>query len=231
VLPPGCVTGCGAATVDGTYPFVWNDEAADPSFGITSRIFLDQVRPSGSLVDSLEVPNSTENGVPATKDQMVTSFPSKSELALNLSTSGDDVTFMGYLAPVDSIDVSNSNTPAVSDPTNPVSSAYYRVVAQLDRHGKFHFTKTNAHSGNNGRAAILGDEPGANVLYTAGNAGNGGNPQPDGIIAGAGAQILDPQQKAEVAQQPGFPTPVGAFDVAQLGLPHDKIGKTRTSAG
>jgi hypothetical protein len=119
------------------------------------------------------------------------------------------------------------------DVTEAVSatSAEHRPVAQLDRHGKFHFTKTNAYSGNNGRAAILNDEPGANVLYTAGNAGNGGNPQPDGIIAGAGAQILDPQQKAEVAQQPGFPTPVGAFDVAQLGLPHDKIGKTRTSAG
>ena len=32
---------------------------------------------------------------------MVTSFSSKSELALNLSTDGSELTFMGYLAPVD----------------------------------------------------------------------------------------------------------------------------------
>ena len=31
---------------------------------------------------------------------MVTSFSSKSELALNLSTDGRYVTFMGYVAPV-----------------------------------------------------------------------------------------------------------------------------------
>jgi hypothetical protein len=57
------------------------------------------------------VPNSGQDGVPPTKDQTVTSFSSKSELALNLSTDGQDVTFMGYLAPVNAIDVSNSNTP------------------------------------------------------------------------------------------------------------------------
>ena len=231
VLPPGCLSGCATATANGTYPYVWNNDLADASFGITSRIFLDQLTPSGSFVDSLEVPNSSDNGVPATKDQMVTSFTSKSELALNLSTDGGDVTFMGYLAPVEALDVSNSNTPGVFDPTDPVPGADYRVVAQVDSHGKFHFTETNAYSGNNGRAAILNREDGANVLYTAGNAGNGGNPQPDGIIAGAGAQILDPQVKAEVAQNPGFPTPVGSFNITQLGDKADKIGKDTNFRG
>jgi hypothetical protein len=231
VLPPGCLSGCVSAIADGSYPFVWNNDSADASFGITSPVFLDQVTPSGSLVNSLEVPNSSQSGVPPTKDQLVTSFSSKSELALNLSTDGAYVTFVGYLAPVDAIDVSNSNTPAVFDPTNPVPGAYYRVVAQLDAHGKFRFTKTNAYSGNNGRAAILDNEQGANVLYTAGNAGNGGNPQPDGIVVGAGAQILNPELKAEVAQTPGEPTPVASFNIRQLGDAPDKVGKDTNFRG
>src|SRR5215831_5790168 len=138
-LPPNCVSGngCVQAVVDGTYPYVWNNVLADASFGITSKIFLDQITTTGSLINSLEVPNSTQNGVPPTKDQIVTSFSSKSELALNLSTDGNYLTFMGYLAPIDAIDVSNSNTPAVFDPTNPMPASNYRVVAQVDRNGKF----------------------------------------------------------------------------------------------
>jgi hypothetical protein len=42
---------------------------------------------------------------------IVTSFSSKSELALNLSMNRQDVTFMVYHAPVAALDVSNSNTP------------------------------------------------------------------------------------------------------------------------
>jgi hypothetical protein len=169
--------------------------------------------------------------VPPTKDQLVTSFPSKSELALNLSTDGQYLSFMGYLAPVNAIDVSNSNTPAVFDASNPVPLNYYRAVAQVDQHGKFHFTKTNAYSGNNGRAAILNNSFGANVFYLAGNAGNGGNPQPDGIIIGAGAQILTQEVKAEVAQNPGIPTPVASFSLTQLGDAADKVGKDTNFRG
>jgi hypothetical protein len=73
---------------------------------------------------------------------MVTSFSSKSELALNLSTDNQFVTFMGYLAPINALDVSNSNTPGVLDPTNPVPGQYSRVVAQVDGKGKFRFTKS-----------------------------------------------------------------------------------------
>jgi hypothetical protein len=60
---------------------------------------------------------------------MVGSFSSKSEVALNRSTDGRFVTFMGYLSPIDALDVSNSNTPGVVDPTNPVNEADFRVVA------------------------------------------------------------------------------------------------------
>jgi hypothetical protein len=238
VLPPNCSAASGSCTTppttainDGTYPNVWNNVTVDASFGITSRIFLDQITPTGSLINSLEVPNSSQNGVPPTKDQMVTSFSSKSELALNLSTDHQYLTFMGYLAPVNTIDVSNTNTPAVLDPTNPVGGTAFRVVAQVDQKGKFNFTKTNAYSGNNGRAAILNNTNGANFFYTSGNAGNGGNPQPDGIITGAGTQILTPQVKALVAQKPGDPTPVGSFSITQLGDAADKVGKDTNFRG
>jgi hypothetical protein len=215
VLPPGCTSGCVTAAADGAYPYVFNNDTVDGSFGITSPIFLDQLTPGGHLVSRLKVPT----------DKLVTSFSSKSELALNQSTSGRSVTFMGYVAAPRAIDVSNSNTPGALDPTNPVPGADYRAVAQLNQNGSMSFTETNAYSGNNGRAAILNDEPGADVYYTAGNAGNGGNPQPAGIVEGAGAQIFGPSLKPEADQTPGAPTPVGSFSVTQLGDTADKIGK------
>ena len=232
-LPPNCVAAaCVTATDSGSYPNVFNNALVDGSFGITAKIVLDQIRPSsGERVNSLEVPNSSDRDGSPNKDQMVTSFPSKSEIALNLSTDGRSVTFMGYFAPVNALDVSNSNTPAVVDPTNPVSQSNFRVVAEVDEHGHFHFTKTNAYSGNNGRAAILNDKNGASLLYTTGNAGNGGNPQPNGIIIGAGAQILSAERTPLAAQNPGLPTPVGSFSITQLGLKADKVGKDTNFRG
>jgi hypothetical protein len=163
---------------------------------------------------------------------MVTSFSSKSEIALNLSLGHDAVSFMGYLSPTSAIDVSNSNTPDVIDPTNPVPGINFRVVADIDQFGQFHFTKTNAYSGNNGRAAILNDASGANVHYATGNAGNGSNPQPDGVIIGAGAQIMTPSKLALALQpDPGQPTPVGSFNITELGDKADKIGKDTNFRG
>jgi hypothetical protein len=234
LLPPNCVApNCVTATDGGAYPFVFNNDAVDASFGITSKIVLDQFEPSGKFINSLEVelPDGSERRGQPTRDQVVTSFPSKSEIALNLSTDGRVVTFMGYLAPINALDVSNSNTPAVVDPTNPVPGSYFRVVAEVDAHGRFHFTKTNAYSGNNGRAAILNDKNGAHLVYTVGNAGNGGNPQPDGIIVGAGAEILTAERTPLAAQNPGLPTPVGSFNITELGLKADKIGKDTNFRG
>jgi hypothetical protein len=209
----------------GLYPYVWNNALANSSFGITSKIFLDQMTLIGLPINSVEVPNSTQNGVPPTKDQMVTSFSSKSEIALNLSTDGSIITFMGYLAPVNALEVSNANTPLVIDPTNPVDVIARRLVATVDAKGKFRFTATNAYSGNNGRAAILNNANGANAIFTAGNAGNGSNPQPFGVVIGAGAQIMAPQVRALQGQQDALPTPVGSFSVTLLGAKPDKIGK------
>ena len=234
LLPPNCIApNCVTATDSGAYPFVFNNVLTDGSFGITSKIVLDQLRPSGKFVSSLEVkvPRSGEDRDDPTREHVVTSFPSKSEIALNLSTDGRVVTFMGYLAPINALDVSNSNTPAVIDPTNTVPGSYYRVVAEVDALGSFHFTKTNAYSGNNGRAAILNNKNGANVVYTVGNAGNGANPQPNGIVIGAGAQILTAERTPLAAQTPGLPTPVGSFNIAELGLKADKIGKDTNFRG
>jgi hypothetical protein len=65
----------------------------------------------------------------------------------------------------------------------------------------------------------------ADFFYTAGNAGNGSNPRPDGIILGAGAQIIAPSDEPENQQNPGTPAPVGSFNITELGYKPDKIGK------
>jgi len=227
VLPPGCTSGCATANNNAAYPGVWNNDLVDASFGVTSPIVLEQLTPSGHLVNTLRVPTAAGPG----KDGVVTSFSSKSEMALNLSASGRYVTFMGYLSRPSALDVSNSNTPGDLDATNPVPGQNYRVVGQLDSRGMFSFTKTNAYSGNNGRAAYLNDSGGTNVYYTAGNAGNGANPQPDGIIVGAGAQLITPQAAPLFQQQPGQPTPVGSFNITQLGDKPDKVGKDTNFRG
>ncbi|UGY02832.1 hypothetical protein [Bradyrhizobium quebecense] len=232
-LPPNCVSpNCVTATADGTYPTVFNNDGVDGSFGLTAKILLDELRLDGRHLQSLEVPNSAQRGVSQNRDQMVTSFSSKSELALNLSLDHRSVTFMGYLAPIGAIDVSNSNTPDVIDPTNPVPGTYYRLVAEVDENGRFHFTKVNGYSGNNGRAAIFNDRHGAGVFYTAGNAGNGGNPQPAGVITGAGMQIAR-EADAPLARQadPGGPFPLGSFNITELGQKADKIGKDTNFRG
>src|SRR5258708_10080822 len=85
-LPPNCAAAnCVTATADGSYPYVWNNSLVDGSFGITAKIVLDQLKPSGELLNSLEVPNSSA-GVPPPNNQIVTSFPSKSQIPLTLST-------------------------------------------------------------------------------------------------------------------------------------------------
>jgi hypothetical protein len=236
VLPPNCSpANCPTpvtAVTSSAYPYVFNNDTVDGNFGITSKIFLDQVTPFGWVLSSLEVPNSSQHGVGPNSDQMVTSFSSKSELAVNLSTDGKALTFMGYFAPIGAIDVSNSNTPGEIDPTVAPGNDYYRSVAQVDQFGKFHFTKTNAYTGDNGRAAILNDSLGANLVYMAGNAGNGTQtPQPVGVIIGTGAQMLTPTKEAESTQNPGTPTAVGSFNIAQLGDKLDKIGKDTNFRG
>jgi hypothetical protein len=241
-LPPECTPGnCMSADANGAYPQVFNNDEVDSHFGITSPIYLDQVNPdTGHLINTIPVPTSGA----------VTSFSSKSELALNLSTNGRYVSFLGYAAPPATVDVSNANTPGEIDPTNTDIGLWYRVVTTLDGDGDFHYTKTNAFTGDNGRAAIIADgppdgwggsAPGSDespIAFMAGNAGSGsGKHQFPGVIEGAGAQALAPSVGPEAFQDPGPPTPVGSFNITQLSnlgsayAAGDKIGKDTNFRG
>ena len=84
ILPPNCAStlgGCGASTgapYDGTYPYVFNNDAVDGFFGVTSPIILEELNPAGHVIRTVQVPDGPGG--------MVTSFSSKSELSINLST-------------------------------------------------------------------------------------------------------------------------------------------------
>ncbi|HET9051250.1 MAG TPA: hypothetical protein VFO60_06065 [Candidatus Dormibacteraeota bacterium] len=217
-LPPGCGGAsdpCGTAVTGGDYPAVFNNDTVDKFFGVTSPITLEELNPAGQVIDTIDIP--------AGPGGMVTSFSSKSELSVNLSTGGNAVTFMGYAAPPSATDVSNGSTPGDVDPTDGDGATAYRVVGQMDSTGAFQFTETNAYSGDNGRGAILNEDGG--VIYGTGNAGNGANPEPQGVVMGAGAQLIQPSTLPESQQSPGQPTPVGSFNVTQLGDPLDKSAK------
>src|SRR5215469_15017500 len=83
---------CGYASDNGEAPNlndnhnVWNNANTDPSFGVSSPIVLWNLSTQGDLLGTLHVAS----------DQIVTSFSSKSELALNRSADGTSLTFMGY---------------------------------------------------------------------------------------------------------------------------------------
>ncbi|MGC1902715.1 MAG: hypothetical protein WA715_02745 [Candidatus Acidiferrum sp.] len=252
-LPPNCVAGsvpvpllaggtanvkvtCGVAVADGTYPTVFNNDGPDASFGVTSPIFLDDITTDGFLIGTLPIPSN----------QIVTSFSSKSELALNRSTDGKSITFAGYrggpsfITAPNQLDVSNSNTPGVADPTNPVSSQYYRSVAEVDAFGRLQITEGNAYSGNNGRAAIKANS----LYYMTGNDNNGGlsSSQLSGtqvgvnLVTSTGVELLVPGQAPPV---PPNINKIGDFEITQVidpstGAPYakaDKAGKDNNFRG
>jgi len=202
------------AVANGAYPNVFNNASVDGSFGVTAPIFLDQVTAAGVRVNTLAInPN-----------RLTTSFASKSELSLNLSTDGRSLSFMGYAAPVNALDVSNSLTPGSSEPGNYVSTTpTYRVVAQIDSGGTVQTTNTSAYSGNNGRAAIY--DSADNQYLTVGNAGNGNGSA--SITNGTGVQIVTPGQDPSAAAT----TRVGFYNITQNGYAADKTAKDNNFRG
>ncbi len=242
----GVAVPCGVASDDGEYPNlfnthnVWNNANSDGSFGVTSPILLDYLTTEGRLLGTLPIPT----------EEMVTSFSSKSELALNRSVDGQSITFMGYRGGVgcggsavsptraNLLDVSASNTPGVCDVTNPVittflsdpvvPAAYYRAVAEVDADGRVRFTNGNAYSGDNGRAAIKG---GNGLYYMVGNDNSGNLSKKqmtttfDGIdLANAtGAELLMPGQTP--------PVPPNIDMIGRLLFSGDKPGKDTNFRG
>jgi hypothetical protein len=216
-LTPGqALPGGGTAVAGGSYPTVFQNNTVDGSFGVTSQIYLDSVNPITGKRDATLAVNP---------NQIVTSFSSKSELALNLSTDGHTISFAGYQAPIGALDISNANTPGIIEPGNPVTTGpAYRAISSVDANGNLTTTTTNAYPGNNPRAAILDNKNGQYLV--AGNAGNGnGSPA---VTNATGVQIVTPGQNAT----PGTgTTKVGNFNITQLGYPADKSAKDNNFRG
>jgi hypothetical protein len=223
VIAGQALPGGGKAVADGSFPNVFKNESPDPAFGVTAPIYLDQMTTGGARVGTIAIdPN-----------QLSTSFASKSELGLNISQDGKSVTFMGYLAPTNQLDVSNSNTPGAIDPTNTVKSVTQRGIANVSlATGALTVTGINAYSGNNGRNVVLA---GGNY-YTVGNAGNSGK----GVSGSVLGQLSDHTGVQMIAAgQSGNTTVVGkaygtfgnasgyqhGFSTVATGGAPDKTGK------
>jgi uncharacterized protein (TIGR03437 family) len=224
VCPTSASCGKGKATDTGTFPSigstgsVWNNSKPDGSFSVNSPIFLDQITPTGTVVNTLAVPPSL----------LTAAFNAKLELAVNLSADGGAITLMGYLAPQNTLDVADSNTPGVYDPTNPAGGSYYRGVLQVGANGAMRVTPVNAFSGTNGRAVALA----GGQYYMAGNSNNGSGTAAN-IVAATGVQMATPDQlyDSPVVQ-------VGNFSISQVndpstGMPYapDKAGKDSNFRG
>ncbi|HEY0778915.1 MAG TPA: hypothetical protein VGD56_13175 [Gemmatirosa sp.] len=117
VLPNGEL-----AVGDGRFANVFTNETVDPSFGVTTGMIIDRRTLAGAILSSY---------TPGPNVPLVTSFSSKSELGLNVSQDGRYVTFMGYAAPRNALDVSNSNTAYFTDPSNPVPSTYCSAARKV----------------------------------------------------------------------------------------------------
>jgi hypothetical protein len=237
---------CGVATDNGEAPNlsdshnVWNNSSSDGSFGVSSPIFLDNLTTDGWLLGYLRVPS----------DQIVTSFSSKSELALNRSIDGKSITFMGYQGgpgcggfPVSPtapnlVDVSASNTPGICDPTNSVISsfvstpvvptAYYRAVAEVDGDGHLSITPGNAYSGDNGRAAIKG---GNGMYYMAGNDNSGNLSKKQLPITPIGVDLINATGAETLVPGGEPPAPPNVGMIGRLLFGSDKPGKDTNFRG
>jgi PEP-CTERM motif-containing protein len=224
-ISTGATTSAGSAfcTTSNCLGNVWNNDGVDANFGVTAGITLQDVNASTGTVDNtLDLTSlATAQGI-----NLVTSFSSKSELALNVSADGSSITFMGYNTTPGQLDISNSNTPAIAELGNTdTATPTYRSVAQINlSDNALQVTTTNAYDGNNGRAAILASN---GSYYMVGNAGNGSG---GALTTGAtGVQLLAPGANA-TPSVPGTAN-VGAYSITQNGYTADKTAKDSNYRG
>ena len=202
---------------------VWNNASVDANFGITSPVYLYSVNPTTGAIDNTY--NATAAAA-AAGTNLVNSFPSKSELAINFSSNGSSLTFAGYNATGGQLDVSNANTPGIIEPGNTdTATAAYRAVAQVNQAGNIQVTTTNAYNGNNPRAAILDNTTGQ--YYVAGNAGNGNGSA--ATTAATGVQIVTPGTNA-TPSTPGT-TQAATYSITENGYAADKTAKDNNFRG
>jgi len=192
---PGSKAGKTVTAVSGgNLATVFNNAPLDGSFGVTSEITLQDLNVTtspGAVLGTLNVNPSLVS----------TSFSSKSELSLNIArtNAGLVATFMGYAGGgVGNLDVSNSDTTAFSDTTNPVTSffapshggtyAFNRTVVAVSQAGALATTQTLAYGGNNGRSAVLAPN---GMYYTTGNSNNGSG-TPTQLTTSTGLEVVTP---------------------------------------
>lgn len=229
------------AIANGAYPGVFANDTVDGNFGITAPITLSGYAVTSRGSDGIALGTQIEALNVTALTGVVTSFSSKSELSINPSTDGSALTFMGYTAKTNELDVSNANTPGNVDPTNTdTQTPTYRTVVQVNLTGGLptgaSATPTNAYSGNNGRAAVLASNvngSGQDEYLMAGNAGNGSGIPPTDIVDDTGVQVITPGSSSPnttvIGGQEGTPDSKDGFEfgftVTSLGDPADKSGK------
>jgi hypothetical protein len=224
------------AQYNGTYPTVFFNDTIDGNFGITSPIEL-IVQPV-TIGFSGGTNSGAETRIDVTQlTGIATSFSSKSELGVHLSTDGSAITFTGYHAGLNALDVSNANTAGHVDPTNTdVQTATPRTVVQFNlANASFTTIDTEAYSGNNMRGAIYAPNAngsGANEYLLVGNAGNGSGTEPTYIVNDTGVQLATQAAAPAtltVGVQNGTPGSSTGFEfgfsVTSLGDAADKSGK------
>ena len=201
---------------------VWNNDLVDANFGITGWIGVQQVNATtGAVLGQVNVTQlAAAQGL-----SLVTSFSSKSELALNVTPDGNGVTFMGYNSTTGQLDISNANTPGAIEPGNTdTAPATFRAVGQYNvGTGSLLMTTTNAYNGNNGRAAIA---TGTGNYYLVGNAGNGSGSA--ATTANTGVQLL---YGTSANGGLGNNSQVGFYNITQQGYAADKTAKDNNFRG
>jgi uncharacterized repeat protein (TIGR01451 family) len=233
-----------AATVSGAYPYVWGDETPDVSFGVTAPIYLDVISTTSSALLSSSVTTTTNVTALISSElgeNVTTSFSSKSEIGLQSTPDGTGVTFMAYLAPVNTLDVSNANTPYHDDPSSPLATHgdFQHAVVQMDYLGDVEVTPVDAYSGDNSRNAILATATDGNeYYYIVGSAGNSGASVTGSTMTMlaqcTGVQMVQPGAGGltiAVGEPFGTPDSTTGYQLGYDGLATDKTGKDMNLRG
>jgi hypothetical protein len=131
---------------------------------------------------------------------------------------------MGYNGGgVGNLDISNSDTTAYSNPTNPVTSffgpsyAFNRDVVAVSKTGSYTVTQTLAYGGDNSRGAVLAPN---GEYYTVGNSNNGAG-TPVQLTTTTGLEVVTPGSTPNSTMiAPGYQS-----------IPGDKAGKDTNFRG